>query len=328
MRRRDFIKVIVGSPALWSLAAHGQQSPMPVIGYLGLENPERYASRLRAFRDGLGSTGYEEGRNVIIEYRWAEGHNDRVPALVGELVDRRVAVIVAPGGVPGSLAAKAATSTIPIVFEMGADPIALGLVSNLNHPGSNITGAVSLNAEVNPKRLELLHETLPAASIFGLLVNPTNPANAQPTAKAMMSAADALGLRLQIFEAHTENEFDAVFASLTKQQIHGLAIANDTFYATRSAELAAAAARYAVPAIHQSREFPAAGGLMSYGGSFMETHRQAGVYAGRILKGDTPGDLPVFQSTKVELFINLRTAKTLGLAIPLTLLGRADGVIE
>jgi putative tryptophan/tyrosine transport system substrate-binding protein len=328
MRRRDFITLLGSAVASWSLAAYSQQPAMPVIGYLGLETPERYASRLQAFREGLGSTGFEEGRNVTIEFRWAGGHYDLLPTLAEDLVSHHVSVIAAPGGVPGALAAKAATSTIPIVFEMGPDPIALGLVVNLNHPGGNITGATSQNAEVNPKRLELLHEVMPNAAKFGLLVNPTNPTNAQASVKLMKRTADAIGLRLEIFEAGTEHDFDRVFAEMATQRVAGLVISNDTFYATRNEQLAAASVRYAVPAVHQSRDFPAAGGLMSYGGSFAETHRQAGVYVGRILKGEKPGDLPVVLSTKVELFINLKTAKMLGLTIPLSLLGRADGVIE
>jgi putative ABC transport system substrate-binding protein len=328
VRRRDFITFLGSAAATWSRATHAQQPVMPVVGYLGLETPERYASRLRAFREGLGSTRFEEGRNVTIEFRWAGGHNDLLPTLVADLVGRQVSVIAAPGGAPGALAAKAATSTIPIVFEMGADPIALGLVANLNHPGANTTGATSQNSGVNPKRLELLHQVIPTAAEFGLLVNPTSPANAQASVKLVKTAADAVGLRLQIFEASTEHDFDLVFAELAKQRVAGLVISNDIFYATRSEQLAAAATRYAVPAVHQSRDFTAAGGLMSYGGSFTETHRQAGIYVGRILKGEKPGDLPIVLSTKVEFFINLKTAKALGLTIPLALLGRADEVIE
>jgi putative ABC transport system substrate-binding protein len=216
---------------------------MPVIGYLGLETPDRYTSRLRAFREGLASAGFEEGRNVAIEFRWADGHNERVPALVADLVGRHVSVIAAPGGPPGALAAKAATSTIPIVFEMGADPTALGLVPNLNHPGGNLTGATSLNLEVNPKRVELLHEVMPAATGFGLLVNPTSPANAHAVAKMVKAAADTLGLQGQIFEASTERDFDAVFAALVSQHLGGLVISNDIFYATRGEQLAVAALR-------------------------------------------------------------------------------------
>jgi putative ABC transport system substrate-binding protein len=316
MRRREFIATL-GSAVAWPLLVRAQQPTMPVIGYIGLETPERYASRLRAFREGLGSTGFEESRNVTIGFRWAGGHNDLLPTLVADLVGRKVSVIAAPGGIQGVLAVKAATSTIPIVFEMGGDPIALGLVTNLNHPGGNITGATSQNVEVNPKRLELLHEVMPTAAEFGLLVNPTNPAAAEASINVVKTAADALGLRLQIFEASTERDFDIVFAELAKQRVPGLVISSEAFFATRSEKLAAAAARYAVRAVLQSREFTAAGGLMSYGGSFAETHRQAGVYVGRILNGEKPGDLPIVLSTKMELFINLKTAKALGLTIPL-----------
>ena len=325
--RREFVAGLGGAVA-WPLVAHAQPLALPVVGYLGLETPELYASRLRAFREGLSSTGYEEGRNVTIEYRWAEGHNDRVPSLAAELVHRQVTVIATPGGVPGALAAKAETSTIPIVFEMGADPVALGLVATLNHPGGNITGATSLSGEVNPKRLELLHEVVPVPTIFGLMVNPTNPVNAQPSIKLVKAAADALGLQIQILEVSKEADFDAAFAALVKFRAGGMVISNDTFYVTRQEQLAAASLRYTLPSISQSREFTVAGGLMSYSGSFLETHRQAGVYTGRILKGEKPSDLPVVRATQVEFFINLKTAKKLGLTIPLSLLGRADEVIE
>jgi putative ABC transport system substrate-binding protein len=328
VRRREFFRLVGGVVVGWPLVSRAQQPAMPVIGYLGLETPERYGSRLRAFRDGLASTGFEEGRNVTIEFRWAGGHNDLLPTLVADLVGRPVNVIVAPGGIQGVVAAKAVTSAIPIVFEMGADPVALGLVTNLNHPGGNITGATSLNSVVNPKRLELLHEVMPIAAEFGLLVNPTSPVNAQAAVELVKAAADAIGLRLQIFEASTEREFDNIFAELVKQRIAGLVIANDIFYATRNEQLAAAAVHYSVPTIGELRDFTAAGGLMSYGGSITDAHKQAGVYVGRILNGEKPGDLPIVLSTKVELFINLKTAKTLGLTIPLVLLGRADGVIE
>jgi putative ABC transport system substrate-binding protein len=327
MRRRDFIGML-GAAATWPVAARAQQPALPVVGYLGLETPELYASRLRAFREGLSSTGYEENRNLTIEYRWSEGQYDRLPALVADLVRRGVAVIAVPGGVPGALAAKAATSTIPIVFEMGADPVALGLVASLNQPGGNITGATSLSGEVNPKRLELLHEVVPAATIFGLLVNPTNPANAQPSIRLVKAAADALGLQIQILNAGTEDDFDAAFATLVRLRAGGLVISNDTFYVTRYEQLAAPSIRYAMPTISQSRDFTKAGGLMSYSGSYTETHRQAGIYVGRILKGEKPSDLPVVRATQVEFSINLRTAKTLSLTIPLSLLGRADEVIE
>jgi len=328
MRRREFLGVLGGVAAAWPLAARAQQPAMPVVGYLGIETSELYASRLRAFRAGLGSTGYEEGRNVVIDYRWAEGHNDRLPALAADLVRRQVAVIAAPGGLPGAWAAKAATTTIPIVFEMGADPVAAGLVTSLSNPGGNITGATSLSSEVSPKRLELLHEIVPAATLFGLLANPTNPANAQPSIKLVKAAADSLGLQLQILNASTEQDFDTAFATLGKLHAGGMVISNDTFYVTREKQLAAVAARYGIPAVAQSREFAVAGGLMSYSGNFAETHRQAGIYTGRILKGEKPSDLPVVRSTQVELFINLKTAKKLGLTMPLSILGRADEVFE
>jgi putative ABC transport system substrate-binding protein len=283
---------------------------------------------LAAFLKGLAETGYIDGSNVAIEYRWAEGHNERVPALVEGLVSRHVDVIVAPGGVPGALAAKAATSTIPIVFEMGADPVALGLVASLNHPGGNITGATSLSAEVNPKRIELLHEVVPTATAFGFLINPTNLANAKASTNLAMTAASALGLKLHVLNASKEDDFNVAFAELVKLHAGGLVISNDTFYVTRQGQLAAASIRHAMPTVSQSREFVTAGGLMSYSGSYTETHKRAGIYTGRILKGDKPADLPVFRSTQVELFINLKTAKTFGISVPLPLLGRADGIIE
>ena len=314
--------------AAWSFAARAQQPALPVVGYLGLENPDLYASRLRAFREGLASTGYAEGRNVTIEYRWAEGHNERVQALVADLVQRHVNVIAVPGGVPGALAAKAATSTIPIVFEMGADPVALGLVARLSHPGGNVTGATSLSGEVNSKRVELLHDLVPKATVFGFLVNPTDPANAQSSIKIATAAADALGLKLQILNANKKEDFDTAFAALAKLRGGGMVIANNTFYVTRQDLLAAVSLRYSMPAISQSREFAAAGGLMGYSGSFIETHKQAGIYVGRILKGDKPADLPVFRSTRVDFYINLKTANALGITVPLPILGRADEVIE
>jgi putative ABC transport system substrate-binding protein len=279
------------------------------------------------FRQGLSETGYAEGRNVAIEFRWAEGQHDELSALAAELVGRRVAVMVAPGGPPAALAAKSATTTIPIVFEMGADPIAMGLVSSLNRPGGDLTGVTSLNVEVGPKRLEILHELVPTAAVVAVLVNPTSP-TADSQLRNLQAAARALGLQLHVLHASTERDLDTVFETLLRLRAGGLVIASDTFFATRSEQLAALTVRHAVPAIHQSRDFTTAGGLMSYGGSFAESHRQAGVYTGRIIKGDKPADLPVQQVTKVELFINLKAAKTLGVSFPLTLLGRADQVIE
>jgi putative ABC transport system substrate-binding protein len=327
MKRRDFITLLGSAAAGWSLAARAQQPAMPVIGYLGRESPAVFASRVRAFRQGLGETGYAESRNVAIEFRWAEGQHTRLSALAADLVDRQVAVIVAPGGAPGPLAAKSVTTTIPIVFEMGADPIAIGLVGNLNRPGGNITGVSSLNVEVTPKRLEIMHEVAPTAAEIAVLINPTSP-TADSQLRNLQAAARALGLHLHVLHASTERDFDAVFVTLIQLRAGGLVVASDGFFATHSEQLAALTIRHAVPAIHQSRDFTIAGGLMSYGGSFAESHRQAGVYTGRILKGDKPADLPVQLVTKVELFINLKTAKTLGITFPLSLLGRADAVIE
>jgi ABC-type uncharacterized transport system substrate-binding protein len=326
MRRRAFF-TLVGGAAVWPLSARAQQPAMPLIGYLGAQSPAAFASRVRAFRQGLGETGYAEGRNVAIEFRWAEGQHNRLSALAADLVSRQVAVIVAPGGAPAALAAKSATTTIPIVFEMGADPIAMGLVGSLNRPGGNLTGVSSLNVEVTPKRLEILHELVPTAAVLAVLVNPTSP-TADSQLRNLQAAASTLGLQLHVLHASTERDFDTVFATLLRLRAGGLVVASDTFFATHSEQLAALTVRHAVPAIHQSRDFSTAGGLTSYGGSFVESHRQAGVYTGRIIKGDKPADLPVQQVTKVELFVNLKTAKTLGVTVPLPLLARADEVIE
>jgi ABC-type uncharacterized transport system substrate-binding protein len=328
MKRRAFITLLGGAAAAWPMGAQAQQQrAMPVIGYLGAESPAAFASRVRAFRQGLSETGYVEGRNVAIEFRWAEGQHNRLPALAHDLTGRPVNVIVAPGGAPAALAAKSATTTIPIVFEMGADPIAMGLVGTLNRPGGNLTGVTSLNVQVTPKRLEILHEVVPTAAVIAVLLNPTSP-TADSQLRNLQAAADALGVRLHILHASTERDFDAISQTLVQLRPGGLVIASDTFFATHSEQLAALTVRHAVPAIHQSRDFAIAGGLMSYAGSFMESHRQAGIQTGRILKGDKPADLPVQQVTKVELFINLKTAKTLGVTVPLPLLGRADEVIE
>jgi len=328
MRRREFITLLGGAAATWPLTARAQQpGKLPVIGYLGPESPAVFASRVRAFRQGLGETGYAEGRNVAIEFRWAEGQHNRLPALAADLVARQVAVIVAPGGAPGALAAKSATTTIPIVFEMGADPVAIGLVDNLNRPGGNLTGVSSLNVQVTPKRLEILHEVVPAAAEIAVLVNPTSPTT-DSQLRNLQAAARALGLQLHVLHASTERDFDAVFVTLLQLRAGGLVVASDGFFATHSEQLAALTVRHAVPAIHQSRDFAMAGGLMSYAGSFLESHRQAGVYTGRILKGDKPADLAVQRVTKVELFINLKAAKNLGVTFPLSLLGRADQLIE
>jgi putative ABC transport system substrate-binding protein len=327
LRRREFITLLGATAGAWPLAARAQQPAMPVIGYLGAQSPAAFASRIAAFRQGLGETGYAEGRNVAIEFRWAEGRHDRLPGLAADLVARQVAVIVAPGGAPAAIAAKSATTSIPIVFEMGADPIAIGLVASLNRPGGNLTGVSSLNVEVTPKRLEILHEAIPTGAVVAVLLNPTSP-TADSQLKQLQEAARTLALQLHVLHASTEGEFDKAFATLHQLRPKGLVVASDTFFATHSEQLAALTARHAVPAIQQSRDFALAGGLMSYGGNFVESHRQAGVYTARVLKGDKPGDLPVQQVTKVELLINLKTAKALGITFPLALSGRADQVIE
>jgi putative ABC transport system substrate-binding protein len=276
----------------------------------------------------LSETGYVEGRNVAIEYRWAEGQNDRLGPLAAELVGRQVTVIVTPGSTPAALAAKAATTTIPIVFEVASDPVELGLVTSLARPGGNITGVTSLNAEVGPKRLELLHELVRTVTVVGLLVNPTNPNLTELTTKNLHAAARSLGLKMHILHASADRDFDTVFATLNQLRAGALVIGTDPFFSSRLEQLATLTARHAVPTVYQFREFTAAGGLMSYGGSLTDTFRAAGVYTGRILKGDKPAYLPVQRTTKVELFLNLRTAKVLGLEVPRTLIARADDVIE
>jgi putative ABC transport system substrate-binding protein len=329
MRRREFIGLLGGSVSVaWPCATRAQPSTIPVIGYLGSETENVFASRLRAFHQGLNTTGYHEGRNVAMEYRWAEGRIELLPALVAELVRRHVNVIVTPGTTASALAAKAATRTIPIVFETGTDPVAAGLVTSLNRPGGNITGITSLNVQLAQKRLELLHELVPAATSFALLVNPANQATATANSNEMQAVAGMHALQLHILNASTEDEFDGVFAICAEMRIGGLVIASESLFNGRSEQLAALALKYAVPTIHQAPEFSRAGGLSSYGGSIAHSHGQAGIYAGRILKGEKPGDLPVQQATKIELTINLKTAKALGLTIPLSLLGRADEVVE
>jgi putative ABC transport system substrate-binding protein len=330
MNRRTFITMLGGAAAsssLWPLAVRAQQRAMPVIGLLHSGSPKTFAHPARSFHRGLGEAGYVEGRNVTIEARWAEDDYDRLPALAADLVRRQVAVIVADGGIPGARAAKAATPAIPIVFYTGADPVRLGLVASLSRPGGNLTGITNLNIEMGPKRLQILQELMPAATVFGALLNPTSP-NAETVARDLREAAAAGGLQVHILHAGTDRDFDAVFATLTRLRAGGLVIGADNFFNARSELLAALSVRHAIPAVYQTREFAAAGGLMSYGGSREEAYRQIGLYTGRILKGDKPADLPVQQVTKIELIINLETAKALGLTIPLPLLGRADEVIE
>jgi putative ABC transport system substrate-binding protein len=314
--------------AAWTLAARAQQSALPVIGVLSAEWPDLFTDRLRAFRDGLNETGYIEGRNLAIEYRWAEGRNDRLSELAADLVRRHVMTIVAAGTTPGALAAKAATTTIPIVFYVGADPIEVGLVTSLSRPGGNVTGVMTLNVEVAAKRLELLHEMVPTATIVALLVNPTNMALAETITRDLEAAAHTLGLELHVLQASSEREIDAAFETLVRLRAGALVIGADAMFNSRSNQLAALTLRHAVPAIYQFREFVSAGGLLSYGSTVADTYRPLGVYTGRILKGERPQDLPVQQATRVELIINMKTAKVLDLTVPLPLLGRADEVIE
>jgi putative ABC transport system substrate-binding protein len=322
MKRRKFITLFGGAAMAWPVTARAQQSAMPVIGFLHAESPGPNASLVAAFQQGLGETGYVEGRNVAIEFRCSEGRYDRLPALAADLVRRQVAVIAANGRAAGT--AKAATATIPIVFATAGDPVAAGNVGSLSRPGGNLTGATTLGGELAPKRLELLHELIPAATIMAGLVTPDRTA----LFERVQEAARSLGIELHVLQAGTDRDLDMVFATLLQLRAGGLVVASDAFFTTRSEQLAALALRHAVPTIFQFREFAAAGGLMSYSGSNRDAYRLAGVYAGRILKGEKPADLPVQQTTKVELIINLKTANAFGLTVPLALLTRADEVIE
>jgi putative ABC transport system substrate-binding protein len=329
VKRRQFI-TLLGGAAAWPLAARGQQPAMPVIGFLNAASRDRFDHIVRAFHLGLNDTGYVEGRNVAIEYRWADNQYDRLPALADELVHRRVSVITTGSATLAALAAKAATTTIPIVFLTGADPVELGLATSLSRPGGNLTGVTTLNVEIGPKRLEVLHELLPATTIVGALVNPINySAVIEAEMKRMRAAARTLGLGVvHILQASNERDLDDVFSTLVQRRAGGLVISPDTFFSGQSAQLATLASRHALPTISPYREFVTAGGLMSYGGSIADQYRLVGNYTGRILKGEKAADLPVQQVTKVELIINLKTAKALGLDVPPTLLARADEVIE
>ena len=326
MKRRQFITLLGGAAVAWPIAALAQQPATPVIGFLNGASADGYEPQMAAFREGLKENGYVENQNVSIEYRWANGQYDRLAALADDLVRHQVSVIVA--NTPANLAAKASTSTIPIVFTTGSDPVRLGLITSLSRPGGNVTGVTQLTGEVAPKRVELAHELIPKATVIAFLVNPTNLAQAESVTKASEAAAETLGLHLNVVHASTKADIDAAFTTILQMRAGALVIAPDTFLNSHTALLAELALRHLVPTIYQFRQFVVAGGLASYGGSITNSYRLAGVYTGRILKGDKAADLPVQRSTKVELFINLKTAKTLGLAIPLSLLGRADEVIE
>ena len=321
--RREFITLVGGAAVAWPLEARAQQ-PMPVVGFLNNAWPD---ARVAAFRQGLKESGYVEGQNVAIEYRWAEGRNDRLPAMAADLVRRQVAVIAATT-TPAALAAKAATTTIPIVFETASDPVGLGLVASLNRPGGNVTGVTQTNVEVAPKRLELLHELVPTAGVMALLVDPTDPVLAETQSNELQAAAHTFGLELQVFNVGTDRDLDAAFAKLIQSRAGGIVIGTGAFFISRLEQLAALTLRHAVPTIAQWREFAVAGGLLSYGAHTADSYRLAGDYTGRILRGDKPANLPVQQVSKVELVINLKTAKALGISVPLALSGRADEVIE
>jgi putative tryptophan/tyrosine transport system substrate-binding protein len=328
VKRRAFISLLGGATA-WPLAARAQQQAMPVVGFLNASSPDLFAHIVHAFRLGLNDTGYVEGQNVTVEYRWAENQYDRLPALAADLVRRRVSVITTGSATLAAFAAKAATATIPIVFLTGADPVGVGLVRSLNRPGANLTGITTLNTEITPKRLEVLRELLPTTTTMAVLVNPINSPTVDVERKQAQEAADTLGLQtIYVLEASTERDLDSAFSNVIQLRAGGLVIVADTFFSAKSAELAALASRHAVATISPYRDFVTAGGLMSYGGSITELYRLLGVYTGRTLKGELPADLPVQQVTKVGFVINLKTAKALGLEVPATLLARADEVIE
>jgi putative tryptophan/tyrosine transport system substrate-binding protein len=327
MRRREFITLLGGAAATWPLTARAQQRELPVIGYLSGQSPNDYANFLAAFRQGLNETGYVEHRNVGIEYRWAEGQYGRLPALAADLIRLQVSVIAATGGTASALAAKAATATVPIVFISGADPVKLGLVSSFNRPGGNATGVGFLLNELAPKRLELLHELVPSATVIGFLSNPKSPLS-RAEASDVQVAARALGLRIYVENASSERDIDAAFASFAQQRVNALSVGADALFVDRRHQVVALAARHALPAIYSLPEQAVVGGLMSYGPSQTDVYRQVGVYTGRVLKGEKPSELPVMQPTKFEMAINLKTAKALGIEVPLGLSAAADEIIE
>jgi len=327
MRRREFVSILGGMAVGWPLTAQAQAT-LPVIGFLASTSAERYAIRLDAFWRGLSEAGYAEGQNVAIEYRWADDDNSRLPSLAAELVQRHVAVIAAAGGLPSALAAKAATSTIPIVFATAADPVAAGLVASLKRPGGNVTGVTSQNSDIGPKRLELLRQLLPAATTVGVLVNPTNPGMAEQFERGMEPTARALGLQLHVFRASNAEELDSVFAALAQLRVEALVVDPDQFFRGQAEQIAARALRQRLPTVYQLRSFAVAGGLVSYGSNETEYYRLVGSLVGKVLKGEKPAELPVQQSTQIELIINVKTAKALGLTVPGSILARADELIE
>jgi putative ABC transport system substrate-binding protein len=328
VKRRQFITLLGGVAAAWPFAARAQQPAMPLIGFLDSRSPDALTDRLRGFRQGLKDTGYADGENVIIVYSWAEGQFDRLPVLAAELVRRQVAVIATSGGAGPALAAKAATTTIPIVFTSAEDPVRRGLVASLARPGGNLTGINFLNLEVASKQLQLLREMVPAAVHVGVLVNPVYATNAETTLRDVEPAARAIGFQIQVLNASSSREIDAAFATFVRERVDGLFVSGDPFFNSRRLQLSLLAMRHAVPATYSGREYAEVGGLMSYGSDITDAYRQMGVYAGRILKGAKPADLPVVQSSKFELVINAQTARMLSLEVPATLLARADEVIE